>query len=335
MQDLVINGSPSSRPLRIVIPGGSGQVGQMLARHFQEQGHDVTVLTRGPYTPDWKTVHWDGQNIGPWTETLEGADVCINLAGRSVNCRMNATNRRAMYDSRIGTTRLLNSVISRLSEPPRVWLNASTATIYRHSLDRPMDEVSGELGGDELIGKSRRAPDTWNFSVHIAKEWEAAFFETATPRTRKVALRSAITFSPTPGNAFQVFSNLVRLGLGGTQGNGRQYVSWIHETDFARAMDFLIFHEEMDGPVNIAAPNPLPNREFMRALRDAWDVPNGLPAPAPLIEIGAIFMRTESELVLKSRRVVPGRLLDAGFHFDFSDWPEAADDLVRQWKSRD
>ena len=330
-----IQGSANPRPLRIVLPGGSGQVGQMLARYFQKQGHQVTVLTRGPYTPPWQTVHWDGEHIGPWTEPLEGADVCINLSGRSVNCRMNATNRQAMYDSRIRSTRLLNEVIPRLSQPPRVWLNASTATIYRHSIDRAMDEATGELGGNELIGKRRRAPDTWNFSVYIAKEWEAAFFQTATPRTRKIALRSAITFSPTPGNAFQVFSNLVRSGLGGAQGNGRQYVSWIHETDFARAIEFLIEHEEMDGPVNIAAPNPLPNRDFMQALRDAWDVPNGLPAPAPLIEIGAFFMRTESELVLKSRRTIPGRLLDAGFEFEFPKWPEAAEDLVRQWRNRE
>jgi uncharacterized protein (TIGR01777 family) len=322
------------RPLRIVLPGGSGQIGQMLARHFQEQGHHVTVLTRGPYTPPWQTVHWDGQSKGPWTETLEGADVCINLSGRSVNCRLNAENRQAMYNSRIRSTRILNQVIAGLAEPPRVWLNASTATIYRHSIDTPMDEANGEFGGNELIGKTRRAPDTWNFSVHVAKDWEAALFETETPRTRKVALRSAITFSPTPGGAFQVFSNLVRMGLGGKQGNGRQYVSWIHEADFARAIDFLIHHEEIDGPVNITAPNPLPNREFMAGLRDAWDIPNGFPAPAPLIEIGAFFMRTESELVLKSRRAIPGRLLDAGFEFEFPDWPTAAEDLVKQWRSR-
>lgn len=323
------------RPLRIVLPGGSGQVGQALARHFQQLGHHVTVLTRGPYAAPWQTVHWDGVSEGPWAETLEGADVCINLAGRGVNCRYTADNCAAIYNSRIGTTRLLNRVIAGMADPPRVWLNASTATIYRHALDRAMDEATGELGGNELISKRRRAPAKWNFSVGVAKDWEAAFFETQTPRTRKVAQRSAITFSPTPGNSFEVFLNLVRFSLGGKQGNGRQFVSWIHEADFARAVEFLIDHEEFDGPVNIAAPHPLPNREFMEALRDAWDMPNGLPIPAFAIEIGAFFLRTESELVLKSRRVVPGRLLEAGFEFEFPDWPEAAEDLVRQWKSRD
>jgi uncharacterized protein (TIGR01777 family) len=327
--------APSSRRLRIVLPGGSGQVGQMLARSFQERGHHVTVLTRSPYSAPWQTVHWDGEEIGPWVETLEGADVCINLAGRSVNCRYTEENRREIYDSRIGTTRLLNRVIAGMSDPPRAWLNASTATIYRHTLDRPMDEATGELGGHELISKRRRAPDTWNFSVGVAKDWEAAFFESPTPRTRKVALRSAIVMSPVPGNAFAILLNLVRVGLGGTQGNGRQFVSWIHEADFARSVEFLIDREDMEGPVNVAAPHPLPNREFMAVLREAWEMPNGLPAPWPLLEIGTFLMRTESELVLKSRRVVPGRMQEAGFLFEFRNWPEAADDLVRQWKNRD
>jgi len=267
-----------SRPLRIVLPGGSGQVGQVLARHFQERGHHVTVLTRGPYTAPWLTVHWDGKERGPWVETLEGADVCINLAGRSVNCRYDAENRAAIYNSRIQTTRLLNEVIADLDAPPRVWLNASTATIYRHALDREMDEATGELGGHELIGKRRRAPDKWNFSIGVAKDWEAAFFETPTLRTRKVALRSAIVCSPIPGNAFAILLNLVRLGLGGSQGNGRQFVSWIHEDDFARALEFLIDREDLEGCVNIAAPHPLPNRAFMEGLRDAWGMPNGFPA---------------------------------------------------------
>jgi hypothetical protein len=326
--------APTPRPLRIVLPGGSGQVGHLLARFFQERGHHVTVLTRLPYSAPWQTVHWDGETPGPWTEYLEGTDVCINLAGQSVNCRYTPANRQAIYSSRIGTTRLLGNVIAGLAAPPRVWMNASTATIYRHALDREMDEATGEIGGGERVGKWRHAPETWNFSVGVARDWEAAFFEAQTPRTRKVALRSAITMSPTPGSAFGVLSNLVRLSLGGKQGNGRQFVSWIHETDFARAVEFLIEREDLVGPVNVAAPNPLPNRNFMEALRDAWNIPNGFPTPSPAIEIGAFFLRTESELVLKSRRVVPGRLLDAGFAFEFPNWPEAAEDLVQQWRRR-
>ena len=324
----------TARLLRIVLPGGSGQVGRVLARHFVERGHHVTVLTRGPYTAEWQTVHWDGENIGPWTEYLEDADVCINLAGRSVNCRYTPVNRAAIYDSRIKTTRMLNDVIAGLTNPPRVWLNASSLTIYRHALDRDMDEVTGELGGHEAISKWRHAPDTWNFLVDVTKDWEAALFATETPRTRKIALRSGIILSPAPGTAFAVLSNLVRLSLGGKQGSGRQFVSWIHETDFARAVEFLIDHEELDGPINMTSPNPLPNREFMGALRYAWDMPNGLPAPSLAIEIGAFLMRTESELVLKSRRAVPRRLLDAGFQFEFPEWAEAAEDLVQQWRHR-
>lgn len=325
--------APRLRPLRIVIPGGSGQVGTILARSFQERGHHVTVLTRGPYAAPWQTVHWDGEQPGSWTETLDGADVCINLAGRSVNCRYHAKNRREIYHSRIDTTQLLNRVIAGLDNPPLVWLNASTATIYRHALDRPMDEATGQLGGYELISESRYAPNTWNFSSRVARDWESAFFESPTPRTRKIALRSAIVFSPMRDSAFGILANLVRIGLGGTQGSGDQFVSWIHEADFTRAIEFLIDRGDIEGPVNIAAPNPLPNREFMQALRDAWDMPNGIPAPRPLLEIAALLLRTESELVLKSRRVVPRRLLEAGFRFEFPNWPEAAEDLVRSWKN--
>jgi uncharacterized protein (TIGR01777 family) len=324
----------NDRPLRIVIPGGSGQVGRMLARYFQERGHHVTVLTRGPYTAPWPTVHWDGQSLGPWVETLEGADVCIHLSGRSVNCRSTPRNRRELYDSRIGPTRLLHQAFACLVNPPRLWMNASTATIYRHSLDKPMDEATGEIGGNELISPRRRAPEKWNWTVQLVKDWESAFFATATPRTRKIALRTSLVFGPAPGSVFAVLSRLVRAGLGGTQGNGRQLVSWMHETDFARALDFLIDHDEIDGPVNLCAPHPLPNREFMAALREAWDVPNGLPAPAALLAIGMFFLRTEPELVLKSRYVVPGRLLDAGFQFEFPTWPEAAANLMRQWRQR-
>jgi uncharacterized protein len=313
--------------MRIVISGGSGQVGNLLARHFHGQGHAVTVLSRRMTPAPWRVVSWDGRTGGAWAAELEGSDVCINLAGRSVNCRYTETNRKEIYDSRIVSTRLLNEVIRSLKIPPPVWLNASTATIYRHALDRPMDEATGELGGGEI-----GAPDTWRFSIDVAKGWEEAFFATPTPRTRKVALRSAMTFSPDRGGVFDVFLGLVRYGLGGTIGYGTQYVSWIHEFDFARAVEFLIADTAYTGVVNLAAPNPLPNREFMRALREAWGTRLGLPSAEWMLEIGTWAMRTESELVLKSRRVVPSRLLDAGFRFEFTEWPAAARELVARWR---
>lgn len=323
-----------TRPLRIVIPGGSGQIGRMLASHFQERGHHVVVLTRSPFAATYNTVHWDGEHEGQWIDHLEHADVCINLAGRSVNCRYTPENRKAIYDSRIDTTNLLGSVISSLADPPALWLNASTATIYRHSFDRPMDEPTGEIGGHEAVTEIRDDPDSWNFSIKVAMHWERAFFSADTPRTRKVAMRSAVVMSPTPGGAFSILLNLVRFSLGGAQGSGRQFVSWVHELDFARAVEFLIARDDIDGVVNIASPNPIPNREFMAALREAYGMPNGFPAPTPILALAALFLRTETELVLKSRRVVPARLLAARFDFEFPNWPDAAEDLVKQWRER-
>jgi len=313
--------------MKIVIPGGSGQVGQILARHFHADGHAVTILNRTPHAAPWKTLAWDGVNPGPWTSELENADVLINLAGRSVNCRYNQANRGAIMDSRVLSTRLLNQVVADMKNPPRLWLNASTATIYRHSLDRPMDEATGELGGNEP-----GAPDTWNFSIDVAKGWEQAFFETETPNTRKIAMRNAVTLSPDRGGIFDVLLGLVRYGLGGTQGSGHQFVSWIHDLDFIRSVDFLIAREDLEGVVNLAAPNPLPNRDFLRILREAWGTSIGLPAIEWMIEVGAFLRQTESELVLKSRYVTPRRLLDAGFAFTFPNWKSAAVDLVARWK---
>jgi uncharacterized protein len=314
--------------MRIVIPGGSGQIGRILARHFHAKGHSVTVLSRAPRSAPWRVVVWDSLTRGDWIAELEDSNLCINLTGRSVNCRYTAENRRAILDSRVRSTLLLNEVIASLSHPPRLWINASTATIYRHSLDRPMDETTGELGGDEP-----GAPDTWNFSIQVAKGWEQAFFSTPTPRTRKIAIRSAMTFSPDRGGVFDVFLGLVRRGLGGAQGPGAQFVSWIHEIDFLRAIDLLIAREEFTGVVNLASPHPIPNRDFMRALREAWGIGIGLPSPKWILEIGTFLMRTESELVLKSRRVVPGRLLAARFHFLFPEWPAAVRDLVARWRT--
>jgi uncharacterized protein (TIGR01777 family) len=303
----------------------------MLARHFHAQGHEVTVLSRTPRSAPsrsapWRVVSWDGLTPGDWIADVAHSDLCINLAGRSVNCRYTPANRRSIYDSRVQTTRLLNEVIAGLKHPPRLWINASTATIYRHALDRAMDEIDGELGGNEP-----GAPDTWNFSIDVAKAWETAFFSTPSPLTRKVAIRSAVTFGPDRGGFFDILSGLVRRGLGGTQGPGTQYVSWIHEADFARAIDLLIAREDFTGTVNLASPNPLPNRDFLRALREGWGIRIGLPSPGWLTEIGAVLLRTETELILKSRRVVPGRLLAADFQFLFPEWPNAARDLVARW----
>ena len=315
-----------STPLRIVLPGGSGQIGNMLARHFHSQGHQVVVLARNPEPAPWEVIPWDGVTLGDWTAKLDGSDLIINLTGRSVNCRYSSGNRKAIKDSRIQSTRLLGRAIGGLSRPPRLWMNASTATIYRHALDRPMDEETGEIGGNEPD-----APARWRFSIDVATSWEEAFFSTATPLTRKIALRSAMVMSPDRGGIFDGLLGLVRLGLGGTAGSGKQFVSWVHEADFLRSIEYLIAREDFAGPINIAAPGPLPNRDFMKALRQAWGTPIGLPATRPMLELGALFMRTETELILKSRRVVPGRLLHAGFQFQFPDWPAAAKDLVHTW----
>ncbi len=258
-----------------------------------------------------------------WVGALEAADVVINLAGRSVDCRYNERNRREIMDSRVKTTELIGQAIKRVSQPPALWLNSGTATIYRHALDRPMDEATGELGGGEP-----GAPPSWNFSIDVAKSWEAALFAADTPATRKVAMRSAMVMFSAAGTVFAVLSRLVRFGIGGKIGTGRQYVSWVHGADFTRAIEFLINRADIEGPVNIASPNPLPNAEFMDALRRAWRVRFGLPAAEWMVELGALALRTESELVLKSRRVIPGRLTDSGFTFNFPDWTAAAEDLV-------
>ena len=312
--------------MKIVIPGGSGQVGKMLARAFHGDGHDVLVLSRRPQASPWRVVQWDGQTLGPWAAELDGADVVINLTGRSVNCRYTPGNRREIVESRVTSTRVIGQAIAQAARPPRVWLQASTATIYAHRYDAPNDERSGIIGGSES-----NAPSAWAFSIDVARAWEAAFNEAVVPHTRKVALRSAMTMSADAGGVFDTLLALVRRGLGGQVGDGRQFMSWVHEKDFVRAVRWLIDHDEVDGIVNIASPNPLTNAEFMRQLREAWGIRIGLPVAEWMLEIGTIFMRTESELVLKSRRVVPGRLLEQGFVFAYPHWREAARDLCAEW----
>ena len=317
------------RRLRIVIPGGSGQVGTVLARAFTRGGHEVVVLGRRLQRSSWRSVSWDAVTLGDWTREIDGADVVINLAGRNVNCRYTAVNRSAIIESRVNSTRAVGQAIAKAARRPRVWLQASTATIYSHRFDEANDEVSGVIGGSEPD-----APPTWRFSIEVARAWESELDRAEVESTRKVALRSAMVMSPDPGGIFDTLMGLVRKGLGGKAGSGRQFVSWIHELDFVRAVTWLIEHDDVAGPVIIASPMPLPNAEFMREIRRAARVRIGLPATRWMLEMGAALMGTETELILKSRRVVPRRLLEGGFKFQHPAWSEAVKDLMQRWKSQ-
>lgn len=311
--------------MRIVIPGGTGQVGTLLARAFRADGHEVVVLSRRPTPAPWRVVRWDARTLGPWASELDGADVVVDLAGRTVNCRYTPANRREILESRVDSARVVGESLATAARPPKLWLQASTATIYAHRFDAPNDEATGLIGGREPD-----APAKWRFSIEVAQAWEEASRATVPAGTRLVLLRSAMVMSPDRGGIFATLLRLVRFGLGGPVAGGRQYVSWIHERDFVRAMYWLIEHPDLSGAVNIAAPTPLPYRDFMRAIRRAAHVPIGLPATRWMLALGTWALRTESELVLKSRRVVPGRLLASGFRFDYPEWPAAAAELVRR-----
>ncbi|MCR3754490.1 TIGR01777 family oxidoreductase [Lentzea californiensis] len=304
--------------MKIVIPGGTGQVGGVLTRAFRAAGHEVVIIGRSA------GVRWDGHTLGRWADEVDGADVVVNLAGRSVSCRYTAENLQQMMRSRVDSARVVGEAIAKAADPPEVWLQMSTATIYSHRFDAPNDEETGVLGGREPD-----VPGYWTYSVEIAKRWEAELDEADTPGTRKVALRAAMVMSPDKGGVFDYLSWMARIGLGGPVAGGHQYVSWIHDEDFVRAVALLI-REPIAGAVNLAAPNPVPQREFMRELRGAWRVPVGLPATNWMAEIGAFAIRSDTELLLKSRRVVPGRLQQAGFEFHFPNWQEAAQNLAER-----
>jgi uncharacterized protein (TIGR01777 family) len=310
--------------MKIVIPGGKGQLGHYLCSAFETRGHDVEVLSREP-AGGKPTIQWDGKTVGEWASCVDGADVVINLAGRSVDCRYTDANLHAMMASRIDSTRAVGLAIQSAACPPKVWLQMSTATIYAHRFDAANDETTGIIGGEEA-----GVPSYWSFSIDIAKAWELAAHESDTPHTRKVALRTAMVMGHYPGGVFDVLCGLTRLYLGGPIAGGRQFVSWIHHRDFVRAVEFLIEREDIHGPVNLCAPNPLSQREFMSILRAGLQKRVGLPASKWMVEIGAAFMKTDTELILKSRRVVPARLLEAGFKFDFPNWEAAAADLVNE-----
>ncbi|UOQ65430.1 TIGR01777 family oxidoreductase [Hymenobacter volaticus] len=300
---------------KIVIAGGTGFLGQHLASHFRTLGCRVIIISRSTVRqPDH--VQWDARSIGAWTSELEGAAALINMTGRSVDCRYTDANKQEILSSRVDSTRVLGQAVATCVNPPQVWLNASTATIYAHSdgWQRANTETDGKIGT--------------GFSVEVAKAWEAAFWAPETPATRRVVLRASLVLS-TNGGAFPIMTKLAKRGLCTPQGNGYQWISWLHIEDFCRAVEFLINETEQAGTFNICAPTPLTNRDFNALLTQQLRPLIRFPQPAWLLEIGAFLLRTETELILKSRKVVPQRLLDLGFRFRYPTCERAVTNLLQ------
>lgn len=302
---------------KIILAGGTGTIGLILQQHFAERGDEVVVLTRKPERkqhPQARLIGWDGRSIGDWSKEFDGADAVINLAGRSVDCRYTDRNKALILHSRVDATHTLGEAIKTCNNPPRLWINMSSATVYRHAEDRPMDEATGELGS--------------GFSPHVVLAWEKAFFAHRRDGVRQVAVRCAMVFCG-HGGAFPRFAQLTRFGLGGHHASGRQYVSWVHESDVSAFFQWLIDNPGADGLINLAAPDPLPEKELMRALRERLKPFIAFNVPEWMLTIGAFFLRTETELVLKSRRVIPARALELGFRFHHEKIGSALDDLIR------
>jgi len=299
---------------KLIIAAGTGFLGQVLVNHFKDKFDEIVILTRGKsQTIDKiKYVNWNAKTFSGWENELEKATILINLAGKSVDCRYTKENKKQILLSRIESTKILNKAVLNCKNPPKHWLNSSTATIYRFSLDKQMDEINGEIGND--------------FSINVALSWEKAFFKTETPNTLKTALRTSIVIGKN-GGAFIPLKTLAKTGFGGKQGKGNQFVSWIHEEDFANAVDFII-QKEISGVVNVVSPEPIRNSDFMQKLRKAVGFPFGIPVNIFLLKIGSFIIRTEAELVLKSRNVISKRLLESGFKFKFENIDEAFKNLL-------
>ncbi|MCE9519946.1 MAG: TIGR01777 family oxidoreductase [Verrucomicrobia bacterium] len=305
---------------RIILAGGSGFLGQALAKHYLSLGWEPVILTRSPRRHGIVCeVAWDAGSPGDWMQELEGAGAVVNLTGRTVNCRYTAANRKQMMDSRVNSTRILGKAIAQCSQPPPVWLNSSSATLYRHTFGPAWDETGTDFSATPEVNDA--------FSVEVIRAWERELEDSMTPLTRKIALRTTIVLGHGDNSVFPVLCRLARLGLGGRMGSGKQFVSWLHQSDFCRAVEWLINNENISGPVNLAAPHPLSNAEMMRLFRELVRAPFGLPATKWMLEIGAFFLRTETELILKSRRVIPGKLLADGFEFRFPTMRDALQDL--------
>ena len=300
---------------KIVLAGGNGYLGTVLAKYYKDLADEVIILARkqAPVVDNIHTAVWDGQTENGWTVHLSGADMLINLCGKNVNCRYTEKNKAEIVRSRVVPTELLGKVINKMTDPPNLWINVASATIYRHAEDHPQDEETGEIG--------------YGFSIDVCNSWENAFFKTETPHTRKIALRMGIALGQN-GSVFPRLLNLVKIGMGGQQGDGRQYIAWVHEHDVARSTQFLMDHPELEGIFNCTAPEAARNADFMQAMRKGYGMPIGLPAPQWLLEIGAIVIGTETELILKSRWVKPKRLLDAGFTFQYEKAEHAIHDIL-------
>jgi uncharacterized protein len=293
---------------KIVLAGGTGFVGKYLQQKYTALGYEVIIISRGE-----KYVAWS--NSTAIINSLEHAEILINLAGKSVDCRYNEKNKKEIYDSRIDTTNALGEAILQCKKPPPLWINSSTATIYRHAEDRPMTEANGEIGT--------------GFSVDIATAWEKTFFDFSLHKTRQVALRMAIVLGK-DGGVMHPLKTLVRFGLGGKQGKGNQMFSWIHIEDVFRCIEFVHQNSFVSGAINVSSPNPVVNNAFMRIFRKAMRIPFGLPTPAWLLKIGALIIKTETELILKSRWVIPQKLMDWNFSFTFKTIDKALEDILQK-----
>ncbi|WPO84065.1 TIGR01777 family oxidoreductase [Chryseobacterium sp. JJR-5R] len=297
--------------MNIIIAAGTGFLGKNLEQYFTEKGHQVHILTRNPKREN--ETYWDAKTLGAWKDLLENADVLINLTGKSVDCRYNAENKKEIYFSRIDSTKVLQQAVDQCISKPELWLNASSATIYIHSENRLNTEENGIIGDD--------------FSMNICKSWEKEFFRVNNEKVRKAALRTSIVLGNN-GGAFPKLKMVTKLGLGGKQGPGTQKVSWIHIDDFCRAVEFIIDNKNISGKVNVTAPEPLSNVDFMSKLRKEMKIPFGLNAPVWQLKIASVFLKTETELLLKSRNVYPEKLIQSGFEFMFPDVGSAFQDLV-------
>jgi len=297
--------------MKIIIAAGTGFLGKNLEKYFTEKENQVYILTRNPKHKN--EIYWDARNLGEWKVLLENADVLINLAGKSVDCRYTEKNKKEIYSSRIESTKVLQQAVNQCANKPKVWLNASSATIYIHSETHLNTEEKGIIGDD--------------FSMNICKSWEKEFFKIKTENIRKVALRTSIVLGNN-GGAFPKLKMITKFGLGGKQGRGNQKVSWIHIDDFCKAVEFIINQEDISGEINVTAPNPISNEDLMRKLKSRMKVPFGLNASVWQLEIASVFLNTETELLLKSRNVYPNKLMKSGFKFSYSEIDLAFKNLI-------